>query len=84
VDRQGRAHGPLGVVLVGERDAERRHHRITGELLDDASVRGDAGGDVVEEPLHAPPNDLRVGAGDEVRRRHEIDEKHRRELAFHR
>jgi hypothetical protein len=65
------------------RDAEGRHHRVAGELLDDPAVRGDAARDALEVRLHAPPHHLRVGAGDERRRVHEIDEQDRGELAFH-
>ena len=39
-DREPGAHGALGVVLVRLRNAERGHHRVAGELLDDPAVRG--------------------------------------------
>ena len=32
-DRERRAHGSLGVVLVRDRGAEERHHRVADELL---------------------------------------------------
>ena len=37
-DREARAHGPLGVVLVRDGRAEERHHRVADELLDGAAV----------------------------------------------
>ena len=37
-----RPHGALRVVLVRERHAERGHHGVAGELLDDPAVRRDA------------------------------------------
>ena len=77
------AHRPLRVVLVRERDAERRHHGVAGELLDDAAVRRDAVRDLVEEARQARADDLGVGARDELRRADEVDEEHRRELALH-
>ena len=33
-DRERRPHRPLGVVLVRDRRAEERHHRVADELLD--------------------------------------------------
>ncbi len=40
-DRDGRAHGPLGVVLVRGRDAEDGEDGVAGELLDRAPVAVD-------------------------------------------
>ena len=57
-----RPRGPLGVVLVRLRNAEGREHGVSGELLDDAAVHGDAVGDTVEELGHPPANDLGIGA----------------------
>ena len=37
-DRERRAHGALGVVLVRDRCAEDGHHRVADELLDRAAV----------------------------------------------
>ena len=37
-DRERRAHRPLRIVLVGDRRAEQRHHRVADELLDRAAV----------------------------------------------
>ena len=47
--REGCAGRPLRVVLVGLRHAERGHHGVAGELLDDAAVLGDAVRDLLEE-----------------------------------
>ena len=82
-DRDGRAHGPLGVVLVRLRDAERRHDRIAGELLDDAAVGRDAVRDVLEEGRHTATDDLRITCGDELGRADQIDEDDSCELPFH-
>ena len=57
-----RADGALGVVLVGERDAEGGHDGVACELLDRAAVRDDAVRDLVEEAVDAPPDDLRVAS----------------------
>ena len=65
------------------RDAERGHHGVAGELLDDPAVQGDALRDVLEERRHAPADDLRVARRDELRRADEIDEEDGCELAFH-
>ena len=74
---------PLRVVLVRERDAERRHDGVAGELLDDAAVGGDAVRDLVEEARQARADDLRIRARDELRRADEVDEENRRELSLH-
>ena len=37
-DRERGAHRPLGIVLVRDRRAEERHHRVADELLDRAAV----------------------------------------------
>ncbi len=82
-DRDGRAHGPLGVVLVCDRDAEDGDDGVARKLLDGAAVRGDVRGGPLEEGGHAPPDDLRVASGDECGGIDEIDEQRRRELALH-
>ena len=66
-----------------DRNAERRHHRVAGELLDGAAVRVDAVRDLVEEARHLRADDLGVGAGDELRRADEIGEEHGREFSLH-
>ena len=50
------------VVLVRARHAERRHHRVAGELLDRAAVLLDALRRRVEELVHPAPHDLRIDA----------------------
>ncbi len=37
-DRERRAHRALGIVLVCDRRAEQRHHRVADELLDRAAM----------------------------------------------
>jgi hypothetical protein len=75
--------GALGVVLVGLRDPERRHHGVAGELLHRPAVGLDAARDGVEPGRHAAAGDLRILRRDELRRADEIGEEHRCELAFH-
>jgi hypothetical protein len=81
--REARAHGALCVVLVRQRHAERGHHRVAGELLDDPTVRDDAMGDLLEELRDATADDLGVRACEELRRGDEIDEQDGCELPFH-
>jgi hypothetical protein len=78
-DPEARPGGALGVVLVRERDPERGHDRVAGELLDRASVGLDAARDLVEESVDAAARDLRV---DERGRLDEIGEQHGGELAL--
>ncbi len=54
-DRERRADCALGVVLVRDRSAEERHHRIADELLDGAAV-----------PLELGPYACVVGAQDRL------------------
>ena len=82
-DAEGGAHGTLGVVLVGHRDAERGHDGVAGELLDDAAVLRHALRDVLEVLRDAAAHDLGVGARHQRRRPDQVDEHHRGELAFH-
>ena len=65
------------------RDAEGGHHGVAGELLDGAAVGLDAALDPVEEGRHAAARDLRVLAGDELGRRHEVSEQNGCEFALH-
>ena len=76
--------GAFRVVLVGERDAEGRHHGVAGELLHRAAVRDDAVRHLVEEPRHPAAHDLRVGVGHELGRRDDVDEQDGCELSLHR
>ena len=56
---RGGADGAEGVVLVGDRDAEDRHHGVADELLHGAAVALDRRGHRREVPEHhaadAPP-----------------------------
>ena len=58
-DRERRAHGPLGIVLVRRRRAEERHHGVADELLDGAAVALELGADALvvraEESPRRPP-----------------------------
>ena len=78
-----RPDGALGVVLVGERDAEGGHDRVAGELLHRAAVRDDAARHLVEEAGHLTADDLRVAAGEALGGVDEIDEQDGGELALH-
>jgi hypothetical protein len=81
-DLEGRAERSFGIVLMRERDGERRHHGVTGKRLDGAPVRFDAAGDELEELRHAPADDLGIRCGDKRRRADEVDEHDRCELPF--
>jgi hypothetical protein len=78
-----RPGGALGVVLMRLRDAERREHGVPRELLDDASVHGDAVRDTVEELRDAPANNLWIGPGHELRRVDDVDEQDGRKLSLY-
>ena len=81
--REGSACRAKGVVLVRLRNAERRHHGVARELLDDAAVLLDAPRDHLEEARDAAPHDLGVSAPHETRGVDDVDEQHRCELALH-
>src|SRR5207237_3441164 len=83
LDRERGAHGPLGVVLVRARDAERGHDGVAGELLHGAAVVLDAACDLLEEARHPPPHDLGVAGGAEPRRVDEVGEEDGGELPLH-
>src|SRR5207247_1367295 len=59
-NREPGANRALGIVLVCHRDAERGHHGVACELLDDPAVRGHAVRDAVEERLDTATHDLRI------------------------
>ena len=82
-DREPRAHGALGVVLVGLRDAEGRHDRVAGEFLHDPAVGDHAVRDALEEGLDTAAHDLGIGPRDQAGRIHEVHEQDRGEFAFH-
>jgi hypothetical protein len=81
-DLEGRPQCSLGVILVGQRNSERGHHRVACKRLDGAAVCFDAARDELEELRHATAHDLGVGGGDECRRPDEVDEDDRCELSF--
>ena len=72
----------LDVVFLGDRYAERRHHRVAGELLDRAAGAGHFFSHRVVEPVEHRPRLLGVLGAAELRRADEIGEEHRRELAL--
>ena len=63
VHAQRGPHGPLGVVLVGDRGAEQGDDLVADDLVEPAAEGGDVGDEpleaVVDEALHL----LGVGAG---------------------
>ncbi len=80
---EGRANGPLRVILVRLRYAEGRHDGVSRELLDRSAVEADALRGALEVPRHLPAHDLGVAAREQRRRVDEIDEQDRRKLALH-
>jgi hypothetical protein len=75
--REGRAHGPLGVVAVGSGRSEHADHRVADELLDHAAERLDLGADAVVVRRQDGPHVLgieRLGARGES---DEVDEDDR-------
>ena len=78
-----RANGPLGVVLVRLRDAERGHDGVAGELLDVAAVVLDAPRDPVEEAGDAAPDHLWIRARDQPGRVDQVHENNGGQLALH-
>ena len=82
-DLERGAEGPFRMVLVRHGHAERSHHRIAGELLDDAAVLLDRLGDLLEVAVDPCAHDLRVGGCDERRRADQIDEDDGGDLPFH-
>ena len=81
-DRQRRAHGALGIVLVRLRRAEQREDGVAAELLERAAVGLELAADarVVrrDERLHV----LRVELLGARRRADEVDEDRRDDLAL--
>ena len=81
-DPQARPHGPLGVVLVRDRRAEHRHHRVADELLHRPSVALDL---LPQARVVGPdprPHVLRVGALRGGREPDQVAEQHRDDLAL--
>ncbi len=82
-DREGGTQRPLRVVLVSLGHPECRHHRVTGELLDRASMQLDARRGALEVAVDPATYDLGIARGHERRRVDEIDEEHGCELPLH-
>ena len=82
-DRERRAEGALGVVLVRQRDAERGHDRVAGELLDDAAVRTMQCETWSKKRVTRRRTTSGSLRGDERGRVDEVDEEDGCELAFH-
>ena len=59
-DRERRAHGALGIVLVRDRRAEDGHHRVADELLDGAAEALELGAHARVVGLEEPPHVLGV------------------------
>ena len=77
----GGAHGPQRIVLVRERDAEDRHHRVPDELLHRSAVALDRASHLVEVGEHHLAHALGVDALAQRRRTGHVAEEHGRELA---
>jgi len=75
-DRERRANGTLGVILVRDRRAEDGHDLIADEFLDDAAVRFDDLAEGREGPEQGGPHDLRIVVTNERRRPHDVGEQH--------
>ncbi len=78
----GRTHGAQRVVLVHDRDAEHRHHRVADELLDRAAVALDGLAHRLEVPGHNAASRLGVEALAHRRRAGHVAEQHRHRLAY--
>ena len=78
-DVEGGARGAQRVVLVRDRDAERRHDCVAGELLHGAAVSRDRGGDRLEVALQDAPERLGIERLGERHRLDDVDEEDRDE-----
>ena len=79
-DRERRAHGALGVVLVRDRRAEHRHHRVADELLDRAAVALELGAQARVVRREHRAHVLRVEPFGARRRADEVGEEDRDDL----
>jgi hypothetical protein len=79
--RQRGVESALGVILLGDRRAERRHDRVADELLDRPTGLLDLLGHGVVEPDQQGTRPLRILLA-ELRRPDEVGEEHGRHLAF--
>ena len=80
--RERGVQGPLDVVLLCGRDAERGHDRVPGELLDGAAGSLDLVGHRVVEAIEQHARALGVLRGAERRRADEVGEQRGGELAL--
>ena len=80
--RQAGADGTLGVVLVGDRRTEHRHHVVADVLVDGAAVADD----LLPEPAQRPVDDRLHGLGvhalGDRRVAEQVGEQHRRLAAL--
>ena len=81
-DRERRADGALGVVLVRRRRPEERHHRVADELLDGAAVSLELGADALVVGAEDSLDVLRVHRLGPRREADEVAEDDRDDLAF--
>ena len=79
-DPEPGAHGPLGVVLVRDRRAEDRHHRVADELLDRSAEALDVGLDALVVGTERRSDVLGIGAVGTIREADEVDEEDRYDL----
>ena len=75
---KARTHGALGVVLVRDRHAPHRHHRVTDELLDHPAIATDDHPALLEVRREQLPHLLGVLGLRQRREPHQIPEQHRR------
>ena len=73
---QRRAHGPLGVVLVGDRRAEQGDDGVAEQLVDAAAERLDVGDEALEARLDEALHPLGVEVLGERRVADEVGEEH--------
>jgi hypothetical protein len=71
----GGADGTQAIVLMGDRDAEDRHHRVADELLDRAAVVLDRAASSREVAVEHAPQRLGVERLGELRRLDEVGEE---------
>ena len=81
-DRERRADGALGVVLVRDRRAEDGHHRVADELLDRAAEALELGAQARVVGPQERPDVLWVELLGARREADEVGEEHRDDLAL--
>jgi hypothetical protein len=73
---EGDADGPLGVVLLGDRRAPDRHHRVADELLDRAAVALDRAPGRLEVAREQLAHLLGIARAGERREADQVGEEH--------